>query len=150
RLQAVTRATDVASYAPRGAGSSPSAPATRRDVLPPHRCARQRLSAVSVPARYRPGSPLDSVALISWGSAALFRRYAENLCSTTCGDARHQGIVMPLHSLRHALAAAFCLSPISLFAQTSVPQLDTVVVTASRSPQILQEAMGDVTVIGRE
>ena len=57
---------------------------------------------------------------------------------------------MPLHSLRHALAAAFCLSPISLFAQTSVPQLDTVVVTASRSPQILQEAMGDVTVIGRE
>ena len=57
---------------------------------------------------------------------------------------------MPLHPVRRALAAAFCLSPLSLLAQTSVPQLESVVVTASRAPQILDEAMGDITVVGRE
>ncbi len=57
---------------------------------------------------------------------------------------------MPLHPLRRALAAAFFLSPLSLFAQTAVPQLDNVIVTASRSPQVLEEAMGDITVVGRD
>lgn len=57
---------------------------------------------------------------------------------------------MPLHSLRRALVAAFCLSPVSVFAQNDVPVLDNVVVTASRTPQILEEAMGDISVVGRE
>ncbi len=57
---------------------------------------------------------------------------------------------MPLHFPRRALVVALSLSPLSLFAQTAVPQLESVVVTASRSPQILQETIGDVTVVGRD
>lgn len=57
---------------------------------------------------------------------------------------------MPLLPLRRALAAGFCLSPLSLFAQTGVPVLENVVVTASRTPQLLDEALGDITVIGRD
>ncbi len=57
---------------------------------------------------------------------------------------------MPLHSLRPALAAAFCLSPLPLLAQSNVPLLENVVVTASRTPQPLEDAMGDITVVGRD
>ena len=52
--------------------------------------------------------------------------------------------------LRPAFAAAICLSSPSLFAQTSVPVLGSVVVTANRSPQGRQDAMGDLTVVTRE
>ncbi|MFT0851735.1 TonB-dependent receptor [Achromobacter sp. F4_2707] len=57
---------------------------------------------------------------------------------------------MPLHPLRRAIAVAFCISPLSVFAQNAVPQLDDIVVTASRAPQALDDAMGDITVVGRE
>ncbi len=57
---------------------------------------------------------------------------------------------MPLHPSRSALAAALCLTSLPLLAQNSVPQLDTVVVTANRSPQILDDVVGDVTVVDRE
>lgn len=57
---------------------------------------------------------------------------------------------MPLPSCRRALAAAFCLSPLSVFAQAAIPQLDHVVVTPNRQPQVLEESMGDVTVVSRE
>ncbi|NYT25779.1 TonB-dependent receptor [Alcaligenaceae bacterium] len=57
---------------------------------------------------------------------------------------------MHLHPLRRSLAAIFCLSPLSVFSQAGVPELDTVVVTASRAPQALGDAMGDITVVGRE
>lgn len=57
---------------------------------------------------------------------------------------------MPLPSCRRALAAALCLSPFSVFAQSAIPQLDSVVVTANRQPQVLEESMGDITVVSRE
>ncbi|NGR07671.1 TonB-dependent receptor [bacterium SGD-2] len=57
---------------------------------------------------------------------------------------------MPQHHSRRALAAAICLAPLPLLAQNTVPELDTVVVTASRGPQILRETVGDITVVGRE
>lgn len=57
---------------------------------------------------------------------------------------------MPLHPLRRATAVAFCLSPLSAFAQNTVPQLDNIVVTASRTPQELDDVTGDITVVSRE
>ncbi|NLC35794.1 MAG: TonB-dependent receptor [Alcaligenaceae bacterium] len=57
---------------------------------------------------------------------------------------------MPLHPLRRAIAVAFCLSPLSVFAQNAVPQLDNIVVTASRTPQELDDVTGDITVVSRE
>ena len=57
---------------------------------------------------------------------------------------------MPLLHTRRAFAAAVLLSPLPVLAQASVPQLDTVVVTASRAPQLIDEALGDITVIDRE
>ena len=57
---------------------------------------------------------------------------------------------MPLLHARRAFAAAFCFSPLSISAQTPVTQLDTVVVTASRSPQRIGDALGDITVIDRQ
>lgn len=56
---------------------------------------------------------------------------------------------MPLLSLRHTLAAAFCLSPVFVFAQDTVAQLGTVVVTPNRQLQTLAETMGDMTVVSR-
>jgi len=57
---------------------------------------------------------------------------------------------MPLLPLRHTLAAAFCFSPVLVFAQESVARLETVVVTPNRQMQALAETMGDMTVVGRE
>ncbi len=57
---------------------------------------------------------------------------------------------MLLHPLRPALAAAICFSPLHLLAQTGVPVLENVVVTASRTPQILEDVVGDITVVGRD
>lgn len=57
---------------------------------------------------------------------------------------------MPLPVSRRTLAAVFCLSPLSVFAQTTVPQLDKVVVTANRQMQTLAETIGDITVVTRE
>src|SRR5690606_29312972 len=102
-----------------------------RDVLPPQRCARGHCPRS---ATCQPDTGLNR----------------PSHCSTTCGDARHKGIIMPLHPSRPALATALCLTSLPLLAQNSVPQLDTVVVTANRSPQILDDVVGDVTVVDRE
>ncbi|MFA7670110.1 MAG: TonB-dependent receptor [Burkholderiaceae bacterium] len=57
---------------------------------------------------------------------------------------------MHLHTLRRSFAVILCLSPLSAFSQNSIPKLDTVVVTASRTPQALHDVVGDISVIGRE
>lgn len=54
---------------------------------------------------------------------------------------------------RHALAAALSLFPLATMAQSpstdgTVPSLQDIVVTASRSPEPLSDVVGDVTVIG--
>ncbi|WP_368647497.1 TonB-dependent receptor [Castellaniella ginsengisoli] len=56
-------------------------------------------------------------------------------------------------SLSRRLAAAYCLFPLAVTAQTTasdaaVPALQDIVVTPSRSAEPLTEAIGDVTVIG--
>ena len=57
---------------------------------------------------------------------------------------------MPLPHAGRAFAAACLLSSLPLSAQSLVPQLETVVVTPGRAPQLIDEAMGDITVINRE
>jgi len=57
---------------------------------------------------------------------------------------------MSVLHLRRPLAAAFCVFPLSLFAQTTVPQLQNIVVTPSRGPQVLEDVIGDITVVSRE
>ena len=50
-----------------------------------------------------------------------------------------------------ALAAlSFCIAPASLYAQTPVSQLEDIVVTPGRIAQAQADALGDVTVIGRD
>lgn len=55
-------------------------------------------------------------------------------------------------SYRHSIAIFCCALPIAATAQPahSVPQLDNIVVTASRSPQLASEVIGDVTVIDKK
>lgn len=59
---------------------------------------------------------------------------------------------MNLKLSRHALAVAACFAPFAVTAQTpaSVPQLENVVVTASRTAQLESKVLGDVTVIDKK
>jgi vitamin B12 transporter len=59
---------------------------------------------------------------------------------------------MPFTPTRLALAVLACALPAVAAAQTtnSVSTLDKVVVTASRTPQLEKDVLGDVTVIGKE
>jgi vitamin B12 transporter len=62
---------------------------------------------------------------------------------------------MPFPFPQRPLAIALCLFPLAATAQSapspsSVPTLGDIVVTASRSPEPLSDAVGDVTVIGPE
>ncbi|HEY9281091.1 MAG TPA: TonB-dependent receptor [Eoetvoesiella sp.] len=59
---------------------------------------------------------------------------------------------MNLKLSRHALAVISCFAPFAVTAQTTspVPQLENVVVTASRSAQLQSKVLGDVTVIDKK
>lgn len=59
---------------------------------------------------------------------------------------------MPFTPNRLALAVLACVVPAATAAQTTntVSRLDNVVVTASRTPQLEKDVLGDVTVIGKE
>lgn len=51
---------------------------------------------------------------------------------------------------RRALAAAICLLPLESIAQSSIATLPDIVVTASRSPEMRADVVGDITVIGAD
>ncbi|MBP6020722.1 MAG: TonB-dependent receptor [Burkholderiaceae bacterium] len=59
---------------------------------------------------------------------------------------------MQKHLKRHSLAILTCFLPFAAAAQSTPPvsQLDSVVVTASRTPQPLKDVVGDVSVISSE
>ncbi len=59
---------------------------------------------------------------------------------------------MPFALNRQTLAVLSCFISAAAAAQTSapVPQLDQVIVTASRTPQLEKNALGDVTVVGKK
>ncbi len=57
---------------------------------------------------------------------------------------------MPLPCVRCFAAASFCFSPVLVSAQSPVPQLENIVVTANRQPQALKDTLGDITVVSRE
>src|SRR5690606_807697 len=100
-----------------------------------------------MPARYRPGSSPNHHRNARRAPPAAS---VSSFTHTTCGDARLLGTLMSVLHLRRPLAAAFCVFPLSLFAQTTVPQLQNIVVTPSRGPQVLEDVIGDITVVSRE
>src|SRR5690606_34465333 len=55
-----------------------------------------------------------------------------------------------LPCVRCFAAASFCFSPVLVSAQSPVPQLENIVVTANRQPQALKDTLGDITVVSRE
>lgn len=57
---------------------------------------------------------------------------------------------MHFFSLRPSLTVLASLLSVSALAQAPVKQLDQIVVTAARAPQLLNEVVGDVSVIGQE
>ena len=57
---------------------------------------------------------------------------------------------MPFIYHRRAIAVAGCLLSANIAAQQSIPKLDNVVVTASRTQQLQKDALGDVTVIDQQ
>src|SRR5690554_5077720 len=69
-----------------------------------------------------------------------------------CGDARFAGSFMSYAIPRHTLAVICCFLPAAVAAQTtpSVSQLDQVVVTASRTPQLEKDVIGDTTIIDKK
>src|SRR5690606_1274495 len=67
------------------------------------------------------------------------------------GDARFSGSIMPFKFHRQTFAGLACFVAATASAQTTnaTPQLDNIVVTASRTPQLEKDVIGDVTVIDK-
>lgn len=114
-----------------------------------HPALLQQPDASPIPAWIAPCVPCPPPPRPSAGGRGLHP--GTSIHSTACGDARQKGTIVHLRStLRPTLVAALCLSPLPLFAQSPVPVLGNVVVTANRSPQSPQDAMGDLTVVTRD
>src|SRR5690606_37717950 len=110
------------------------------------------VNMLCMPARYQPCSTLGSFTGGTVG-IPIYRllHLRMLLLLATCGDARYSGLTMSSTYYRQSIAVLSSLVAATASAQTSTPppQLDNIVVTASRMPQLARDVVGDVSVIDK-